>query len=250
MTMFETAALVNPSKRVWSTCAGMTAQALLVLALCLGPIIRPDVLPRAQMLVSLVAPGAPTRQEPAEARPEPTHKAPARPFQPIVSTVQLPTSMPTHPATLDDPPADFAAPCVGCMIGRGGPTNSLVNQILDVPPAVQAHLQEKTPPVVQSPVSAPIRLPGGDVRLAHPVYRVEPRYPQPAIFARISGAVELEGIIDTNGRIRDLHALSGNPLLVPAALEAVRQWIYEPTLLNGKPVEVIAPITVIFRLSR
>jgi protein TonB len=71
-----------------------------------------------------------------------------------------------------------------------------------------------------------------------------------AIAAHISGAVELEGIIDTGGRIRDLHALSGNPLLVPAALEAVRQWVYSPTLLNGKPVEVIAPITVIFRLTR
>jgi protein TonB len=79
---------------------------------------------------------------------------------------------------------------------------------------------------------------------------VEPRYPQPAIMARISGPVQLEGIIGTDGRIRDLHALSGNPVLVPAALEAVRQWVYEPTLLNGKPVEVIAPITVIFRLTR
>jgi hypothetical protein len=50
-------------------------------------------------------------------------------------------------------------------------------------------------------------------------------------------------------RIRELKLLSGNPLLAPSVLEAVRQWIYEPTLLNGEPVELIATISVIFRLN-
>ena len=66
---------------------------------------------------------------------------------------------------------------------------------------------------------------------------------------RVSGVVELMGIIATDGRIRELKLLSGNPLLAPAALEAVRQWVYEPTLLNGEPVELIATISVIFRLN-
>jgi protein TonB len=66
---------------------------------------------------------------------------------------------------------------------------------------------------------------------------------------RVSGTVELLGIIATDGRIRELKLLRGSPLLAPAALEAVRQWVYEPTLLNGEPVEVIAPISVIFHLN-
>lgn len=248
--MFEQAVLANPSKRVWSTCAGMTAQALLVLAAALAPVVWPDILPRAQMLVSLVAPGAPTRQEPAAPTHQTAHVAPARPFHPVDGTLRLPDVPPAHPERIDDPPAGVSGPGSGFIPGNGGPANSLLTQILNVPAAVPVHAQAKPAAAVEPTPSQLIRLRGGDVRLAHPIYRVEPRYPQMAIAARISGPVELEGIIGTDGRIRDLHALSGNPLLVPAALEAVRQWVYEPTRLNGKPVEVIAPITVIFRLTR
>jgi protein TonB len=246
--MFETAVLTNPSKRVWSTCAGMTAQALLVLAVGLAPVIWPDVLPGARMLVSLTAPGAPEKPAPAEPHRQTTHVAAVRPFQFVDNTLRLPARVPTHPAILDDPPVDVSGPCVGCMIGNG-PPNILVGGYVN-PPVVQVRPLEKRAAVAEPTPPAPIRLPGGDVRLAHPIHRVEPRYPQMAIAAHISGAVELEGIIGTDGRIRDLHALSGNPLLVPAALDAVRQWVYSPTLLNGKPVEVIAPIMVIFRLTR
>jgi protein TonB len=247
--MFETAVLTNPSKRVWSTCAGMTAQALLVLAVGLAPVIRPDVLPRARMLISLVAPGAPER--PAPAAPlhhEVVRVAPARPFHLVDGRLQLPGAPPPHAERIEDPPDD-SAPCVGCIVGRGGPPSILLTDIL-TPPAVEIRTHEKPPVAIPPTPSQPIRLTGGDVRLAHPIHRVEPRYPQLAIAAHISGAVELEGIIGTDGRIRDLHALSGNPLLVPSALEAVRQWVYLPTLLNGKPVEVVGPITVIFRLTR
>lgn len=248
--MFEQAVIANPSKRVWSTCAGLTAQALLVLAACLAPVIRPDVLPRAQILASLVAPGAPTRQEPAEPRHETVRVVPTRLFHPVDSTLRLPGAPPPHPERIEDPPAEFSGPNSGFSVGNGVQASSLLTQILNIRPTVQVHEPEKPPAAVQPTPSGPIRLRGGDVRLAHPIYRVEPRYPQMAIVARISGPVALEGVIGTDGRIRDLHALSGSPLLVPAALEAVRQWVYEPTLLNGKPVEVIAPITVIFRLTR
>lgn len=248
--MFEQAVLANPAKRVWSTCAGMTAQALLVLAACLAPVVWPDVLPRAQMLVSLVAPGAPMRQEPAEARGQPERAVRARPFQAVNDVLTLPTTPPAHAERIDDPPADVSnIPGGGALRGEGDGSN-LLAQILTSRPAVRMRPQERPAAASQPTPAAPLRLRGGDVRLAHPIYRVEPRYPYPAIIARISGRVELEGIIGTDGRIRDLHALSGNPLLVPAALEAVRQWIYAPTLLDGKPVEVIGPITVIFRLTR
>lgn len=85
--------------------------------------------------------------------------------------------------------------------------------------------------------------------MARLVHRVDPVYPAIARQARISGAVELTGVIGVDGHIRELRVVKGHPFLASAALEAVRQWVYEPTLLNGETVEVIAPITVNFLLN-
>jgi protein TonB len=90
---------------------------------------------------------------------------------------------------------------------------------------------------------------GGAVQAAKIRKQVLPIYPPLAHKARISGTVVLEGIINREGQIEQLRALSGHPLLVQAALDAVRQWLYEPTRLNGNSVEVLAPIEVHFRLS-
>jgi periplasmic protein TonB len=94
----------------------------------------------------------------------------------------------------------------------------------------------------------PIRV-GGDVQMAKLVKRVLPRYPPLALTARISGTVHLIGIISRDGTIRNLQLVSGHPLLTRAAMEAVQQWIYQPTLLNGEAAEVIAPIDVNFTLA-
>jgi protein TonB len=66
---------------------------------------------------------------------------------------------------------------------------------------------------------------------------------------RVQGAVVLEAIIDREGRVDNLKVLSGNPLLVRAACDAVLQWRYRPTLLNGEPVEVLTQVTVNFSLG-
>ena len=81
------------------------------------------------------------------------------------------------------------------------------------------------------------------------IKRAIPIYPPLAKQARISGVVRLEGIIAKDGTIQKLRVLSGHPLLVTAAVEAVRQWVYSPTQLNGQAVEVIAPIDVNFILN-
>ncbi len=81
------------------------------------------------------------------------------------------------------------------------------------------------------------------------IHRIEPTYPFLARQARIQGQVSLKAIIDKNGNIQELQAISGHPMLVPAALEAVKQWHYRPFLLNGQPLEVETQITVTFRLS-
>ncbi|MBI4910880.1 MAG: energy transducer TonB, partial [Acidobacteria bacterium] len=96
--------------------------------------------------------------------------------------------------------------------------------------------------------AAPLKQ-GGDVQAAKLINRVIPPYPPLAKAARIQGTVRLMGILSKEGRIIQLQVLSGHPLLVTAALDAVRQWTYHPTLLNGDPVEVIAPIDVHFTLS-
>jgi len=81
------------------------------------------------------------------------------------------------------------------------------------------------------------------------VRKVIPTYPPIARAARISGVVRLIGTIGKDGSIQNLEIVSGHPMLARAALEAVRQWVYKPTLLNGVPVEVIAPIEVNFTLG-
>jgi len=82
------------------------------------------------------------------------------------------------------------------------------------------------------------------------VYRVDPRYPQLAMNAGISGTVELRAIIGRDGRVRSVEALSGSGLLAHAAVAAVREWRYRPTLLNGEAVEVETHVTVHFVLGQ
>jgi len=86
--------------------------------------------------------------------------------------------------------------------------------------------------------------------MAKLVRKVIPEYPPLAKTARVSGVVHLLGVIAKDGTIQNLQVIGGHPLLARAALEAVRQWIYQPTLLNGQPVEVIAPIDVNFTLGQ
>jgi len=86
--------------------------------------------------------------------------------------------------------------------------------------------------------------------MAKLIRKVIPEYPTLARTARISGVVHLIGTIAKDGTIRNLQLIGGHPLLSRAAMEAVSRWVYEPTLLNGEPVEVIAPIEVSFTLAR
>jgi protein TonB len=86
--------------------------------------------------------------------------------------------------------------------------------------------------------------------MAKLVKKVIPEYPALAKTARLSGVVHLLGVIAKDGTIQNLQLISGHPILAGAALAAVRQWAYQPTLLNGRPVEVIAPIDVNFTLGQ
>ena len=91
---------------------------------------------------------------------------------------------------------------------------------------------------------------GGNVQAANLVHKVTPVYPPLAKQARISGQVRFTAIIGKDGTIQNLQLVSGHPLLVAAARDAVTQWVYKPTLLNNEPVEVITQIDVNFTLSQ
>ncbi|MBS1840682.1 MAG: energy transducer TonB [Acidobacteria bacterium] len=91
---------------------------------------------------------------------------------------------------------------------------------------------------------------GGAVTAASLINRVQPAYPQIARDEHLSGTVRLHAIIDKEGKIRELRVLTGRCSLARASIDAVRQWRYRPTLLEGTPVEVDTTIDVIFVLSR
>jgi TonB family protein len=89
----------------------------------------------------------------------------------------------------------------------------------------------------------------GNVQALQLISHVEPVYPALAKQAQIQGTVELSGLIGKDGRVRDLQLLRGHPLLVQAALSAVKDWVYKPTTINGEPVEVRTEISVNFTLA-
>src|SRR5579864_2132253 len=88
-----------------------------------------------------------------------------------------------------------------------------------------------------------IRL-GGNIAVANLIHKVDPVYPPIAKTARVQGTVVLHAIIGKDGVVKEVELVSGPPLLTRAAMDAVRQWSYKPTLLNGKPVEVDTTVTV------
>jgi protein TonB len=81
------------------------------------------------------------------------------------------------------------------------------------------------------------------------IYRVQPQYPALARQARVQGAVILRAVITREGKIANLQVVSGHPLLVQSAMDAVLQWRYRPYYLNNEPVEVETQVTVNFTLS-
>lgn len=169
-------------------------------------------------------PGPPTRGPQGPTRRGGGPQGPA-----VVVPTDIPSTLPVDPGgdVLDEP---GLPPCLtGC--GGGGREDG-------EPTAYAAPAPE---------TKAPVRLPP-DVRRPRKLRDVPPVYPPLAISIRLQGEVELDCVIDTTGRVQEVRPLSGHELLVPAAVEAVRQWVYTPTLLDGVPVPVILNVKVRFGL--
>ncbi len=129
------------------------------------------------------------------------------------------------------------------------PGESIIGAILI--PGIAGQPPKIDPPQIDrrtTPEKQTVKVSEG-VEQAQLITRIEPQYPVLARQTRTQGTVFLHAIISREGRITSLEVVNGHPLLVRAALDAVRQWRYRPTLLNGEPVEVETSITVIFRLG-
>ncbi len=255
--MFETATFSYgpPSKRVWTTAMGFTGQAVLIGCAVLAPLISPQTLGRAFLVTTLVTPGAPPPPPPPGPKvvPRQSYAAATRAFP---NALIMPASVPQVTRIIVDPPETASAgPGVpGGVPGgeRDGVPGGILPGIIEAGArmAPVAHLPEAVERPVVNIAPAPAKPPRITVlRMATPIHRVEPVYPALARQARVSGTVELLGVLGIDGRIHELKVLRGHPLLINAALDAVRQWIYEPTMLNGVAVEVAAPITVNFILN-
>jgi protein TonB len=207
-------------------------------ALPLPPVNMPLWVPRPELKFIPLVPRRP--QTPGQVRPE------AQTLTPFSAPQAIPDRIPF----IDEPPI---AP-VGFIPSAGNANgNPFLSTLLDPnsgvagpPPAPPA--APPLPPPAPSVKASPYRQ-GGKVQTANLIHQVNPVYPQIARQTRVQGVVVMEAVISKEGSVDSLRVISGHPLLLQAAIDAVKQWKYRPTMLNGEPVDVVTTITVTFTLQ-
>jgi len=247
-TMFSDSLLefgVQRKRKFYATTTSFIVNCLVIIVMLAVPLMFTEELPRAQLLTFLVAPPPP---------PPPPPPAAAQ-VQRVVRQIQTdmlstgglrtPTKIPQKIEMIREeeaPPPMAVGGVVGGVPGGipGGQLNGVIGGIVSATSSMAAV------PKLSAPQR--IRISQGVTR-GLLIHREEPPYPPLARAARVQGEVVLNAIIDGNGQIQSLQLVSGHPMLVPAAMAAVRQWRYKPYLLNGQPVEVETTITVIFTLN-
>jgi len=241
--------LPTPGNKRWTFALSLTLQVATLSLLMLIPLIFTEQLSQVITRGSMIFPPVPPSTPPPMQRVAQTQPRTAAPSNRFVDFLKHFTPKPIDKMVTD---AFGTAPlpeCTNCVVGstnrEAGP-GFFGDGLGKTPPPPPVAVVERKIETVKP--TAPVRM-GGDVQNAKMVRRVLPVYPPLAKQARVSGTVRLQGVISKEGTIQQLQVISGHPLLVPAALEAVKQWVYRPTLLNGDPVEVIAPIEVNFTLS-
>lgn len=233
------------SRRPWTIAVSFLAQCLAVALAILASLLTATDLPARQWMAHLLAPPPPAAL-PAKARTAPAPE-PAPRFE--ESALVTPAAIPDEIAVIVDPPveAPFSGQRVSGVVPVPGTVPGGINGLL----AQLTAIQEAPPPPAPKPAPRQRQEPvlvSSDLQAARLLHRIEPVYPALARQARVSGVVQLEAIIGEDGAIRQLRVLSGHPLLVPSARDAVSQWRYRPTLLGGVAVPVLTRIDVNFRL--
>ncbi len=251
--MFEhvLVAEVSRTNKSWTLLVSSGMQLGLVATLCVLPLLNTDLLPKTtlQMMTVAPVPPPPPPPAPAAAQMRQAHPVARRQFDGL--HLSEPARIPEKVAVLASDELPPATAYTGGGV-PGGVEGGIPGGVLSMAPQLAQIAPVPPPPAKAVEKAAPIaRLTvGGVVQDARIVNKVIPPYPPLARQARISGTVRFTAIIARDGTIQNLTLVSGHPLLVRAATDAVRQWRYRPTLLNGEPVEVIAPIEVIFTLNQ
>ena len=221
--------------RGWTLGVSIVIHLCIIVGVIVKPLFATDKLPEPpRAMYILVHPGVPV---PPVMR---------RTLQTTVS------SQPTFPLTAPDnvsaEPAEVPRPTDPIDFTIGGTNNGPSNGFL--PGAVSGIVAgNDLPPVPEVAPVKPVRV-GGDIRPPQKIRDVAPRYPPIAQASRVEGVVILEATIDEDGSVRDVRVLRGKPLLDDAAAEAVRQWRFTPTRLNGQAVPVVMTVTVSFQLNQ
>jgi len=226
------------ARKPYSMVLSLILQILVLGALCLAPLFFPQMLVPELGLKSLVlaAPPKPPAAIKAVASSSHAPAAPARSFVLVRGPLVI------KPMIADAPAVEAAPEIEGAGTPGGVPygMSDTLPQVLPVaPPAAKA--KPETPKAIRV---------GGSVSSANLIRMVQPVYPPLARSTRVQGTVEFTATISKEGIIENLVLVHGHPLLIHAAKDAVLQWRYRPTLLNGEPVEVITDIVVNFALSQ
>jgi len=227
------------TRRSWMTVTSFGLQSLVIGLLLLLPLWKTVGVPTTRTLSTPISLGRTAAEPPQTAQASPASATQSsfragRFLQPsrIPTAISMRAEEPSPPAPLG---SGRGVEGIGLPGSSTGLPESLFNGSRTVLPAAPA-------PVVRTFRTSNM-LEGSLIR------RVQPVYPPLARSARIQGAVVLFAVISRAGTIDNLRVLSGHPMLVPAAIEAVRQWRYRPYILNSEPIEVETQITVNFLLS-
>jgi len=249
--MFDAIGVSERTQKPWTVVASFLGQMAMIGLAILIPLAGTDALPHRLSWVSLPEPPRALPHRPAQAQAKPASVVPP---QLTPKGLVLPTAIPQKAAIIEDP--DFmpavsdAAGVPGGFGNSTGSGNAVIDGLLSAgsaQPLPPAPVVRQTAP----PPAPPTRIKlGGLVEQSKLISGPRPVYPPLAREARIEGTVRLEAVISRDGTILNLRAVSGHPLLIPAALAAVRQWVFRPTSLNGDPVEVATEIEVHFTLQK
>jgi len=222
----------------WTIAVSLIGQVGILAVLILIPLIYTQALPTAMLTTLLVAPPPPPPPPPPApktvvVKPPPSFIQHNQMVAPKVIPKSITVVKDQQTPNMENSGiyggvAGGSAGALGGILGNSGPA---------------------APPPPPKPKVPQIIHVGGNVQAAKLVSQPMPQYPAIAKAARIQGTVVLHAIIAKDGSIEQLQLISGPPLLVQAALNAVRQWRYQPTLLNGQPVEVDTVIRVVFTLG-
>ena len=214
----------------------MFVHGLAVAVVVIVPLMAADVIPKPSSILTAHVTTPPIPDPPPEpARPRAVAPAPG----PTTSTATRNTNAPTTAG--EKIGEEASGPPLPPGIGEPGPPGVSAGEVGGTSSAVRI----PEPPTVSD---KPIR-PGGLVKYPEKVRDVRPFYPKLALDNKVQGRVIIEAVIGVDGHVKDARVLRSIPLLDRAALDAVQQWRFTPTLLNGVPVPVIITVTVDFKLQ-